>query len=78
MPLDSYYRSRSAATSPLHNLTTPALSLRSSVVSNEDFGESDDELRREDILFPNEAGEFMGYSFIPKILYLLQFKTYFS
>jgi hypothetical protein len=66
MPQDSYYRS--AATSPLQNLTTPSLSLRSSVVSNEstddmprrhyeDFGESDDELRREDILFPNETGK---------------------
>ncbi|KAI5700236.1 hypothetical protein M8J75_016407 [Diaphorina citri] len=72
MPQDSYYRS--AATSPLQNLTTPSLSLRSSVVSNEstddmprrhyeDFGESDDELRREDILFPNETdGKFSGSS----------------
>uniref|UniRef100_A0A8D8SKW0 Transcription factor capicua n=1 Tax=Cacopsylla melanoneura TaxID=428564 RepID=A0A8D8SKW0_9HEMI len=72
LTVDSYYRS--AATSPLHNLTTPSLSLRSSVVSNEsqddlprrhyeDFGESDDELRREDILFPNEAdGKFSGSS----------------
>lgn len=52
---DNYYRS--AATSPLH---TPSLSVHSSEgvapLHYEDYGESDDELRREDILFPNEGG----------------------
>lgn len=54
-PSDTYYRS--VVTSPLH---TPSLSLHSSESVErhyDDYGESDDELRREDILFPIEAGE---------------------
>ena len=68
-PVDSsgsYYRT--AATSPLHNMNTPvSIHSTSTALSNgsaddlrrrqyDDFCESDDELRREDIHFPLDAG----------------------
>ncbi|XP_049805556.1 uncharacterized protein LOC126248540 [Schistocerca nitens] len=69
-----YYRS--AATSPLHSLTTPvSVNSASTALSNgstddlrrrqlEDFGESDDDLRKEDIMFPSDAdgGKLSGSS----------------
>lgn len=60
---------RSAATSPLHHMTTPiSLHSNSTALSNcsnedlrrrqyDDSCESDDELRREDILFTSDAGK---------------------
>nr|CAD7454261.1 unnamed protein product [Timema tahoe] len=67
---------RSAATSPLHNMVTPvSLHSTSTALSNgstdelrrrqyEDFGESDDDLRKEDILFTSDAdgGKLSGSS----------------
>ncbi|KAF6205666.1 hypothetical protein GE061_019839 [Apolygus lucorum] len=61
-----HYHYRSNDASPLHNLATPN-SMISTALSNasgddlrrrhyDDFGESDDDLRREDILFPTDAG----------------------
>lgn len=64
-----YYRT--AATSPLHNLATPvSIHSASTAHSNgsvddlrrrqlEDFGESDDDLRKEDIMFPSDAGIYL-------------------
>ncbi|XP_063234053.1 putative transcription factor capicua isoform X2 [Bacillus rossius redtenbacheri] len=68
--------SRSAATSPLHGLATPlSLHSASTALSNgstdelrrrqyDDFGESDDDLRKEDILFASDAdgGKLSGSS----------------
>ena len=62
----NYFRSNPA--SPLHNMATPN-SLMSAALSNasgddlrrrhyDDFCESDDDLRREDILFPNDGKYF--------------------
>ncbi|PSN51999.1 hypothetical protein C0J52_06119 [Blattella germanica] len=69
-----YYRS--AATSPLHSMTTPvSINSTSTALSNgstddlrrrqyDDFCESDDDLRKEDILFPLDAdgGKLSGSS----------------
>lgn len=63
---NNYYRS--AATSPLHSMITPVtIHSTSTALSNgsaddlrrrqyDDFCESDDDLRKEDILFPSDAG----------------------
>ncbi|CAB0020378.1 unnamed protein product [Nesidiocoris tenuis] len=65
-PIGYYHHHRSNDASPLQHLATPnsMISTALSNTSNEDlrrrhyddFGESDDDLRREDILFPTDAG----------------------
>lgn len=67
-PADANNYYRSAATSPLHSMTTPvSIHSTSTALSNgsaddlrrrqyDDFCESDDDLRKEDILFPLDAG----------------------
>jgi hypothetical protein len=67
-PADASNYYRSAATSPLHSMTTPvSIHSTSTALSNgstddlrrrqyDDFCESDDDLRQEDILFPLDTG----------------------
>lgn len=70
-PADANNYYRSTATSPLHNMTTPvSIHSTSTALSNgsaddlrrrqfDDFCESDDDLRKEDILFGLEAGSLI-------------------
>jgi hypothetical protein len=82
-PADASLYYRSAATSPLHSITTPvSIHSTSTALSNgsaddlrrrqyDDFCESDDDLRKEDILFSLDTGWcIFGFFIFLMFLYL--------